>query len=293
MLVWGPASCSATKRSTEFILVGSTPGDDLIKSLLAIPPDTKTDFIRWNLALGPAGSGQNTFVLELIFGESKPNTLGFMGGGKKLEFKGKYQVAKTMDVETYLLKSESLPSEISMVKLNDNLFHLLTPQGKLMIGNGGWSYSLNRKHPIPLTGQTAFSNPFNQTKEPSFEVVFDGRTPCREIAAEHPEMHASSSCFKLKWRLILHRDSISHKPTTYTIRKVVDNEPRDVSGSWTILNGIKSNPDAVIYRLDSDKPDEPISFLAGDENVLFFLNKNNEPLIGNEDFSFTLNRRIQ
>lgn len=291
------SSCAARGDSPDLILVGSTPGDDLIKSLLAIPPETKIDFIKWNLALSPSNTGQETFVLGMVVGESQPNTLGFIGGGKPLTIKGTYRVSKEMGghrgAETVRLTSESLPSGISLAKLNDNLFHLLTPERKLMIGNGGWSYSLNRKYPVPLTGPSAFSNPFKPAGEPSFEVVFDGRTPCREIAAEHPEMNASPSCFKLKWRLILHRDSVNHLPTTFTIRKVVDNEPRDVTGTWTILKGIPSNPDAVIYLLDPDKPAESISFLAGDENVLFFLNRNHEPYIGNEDFSFTMNRRIQ
>lgn len=290
-------SCSATGASSEIILVGSTPGDDLIKSLLAIPPETKIDFIRWQLTFNPSSANRNSFFLKIVFGESKPNTLGFKDGGEVRTLEGIYLVAESKmidrNVETYHLNSDKLPAGITLLKLNDNLFHLLTPQNQLMNGNGGWSYSLNRKDPILLTGQTSISYPSILTKEPSLQVVFDGRTPCREIAAEHPEMNASTSCFKLKWKLILNRDSINHKPTTYIIRKVVDNEPRDVTGRWTIITGIASNPDAVIYRLDPDKPDESISFLAGDDNVLFFLNKENEPFIGNEDFSFTLNRRIQ
>jgi hypothetical protein len=33
---------------------------------------------------------------------------------------------------------------INFVKLDDNLVHLLDPEGKLMIGNAAWSYTLNR-----------------------------------------------------------------------------------------------------------------------------------------------------
>src|SRR5690606_23546157 len=101
----------------------------------------------------------------------------------------------------------------------------------LMVGNGGWSYSLNRESPVD-SGKILISSSVSEDK--SLQLVFDGRTPCQEIAAEHPEMNASPSCFKLKWRLILNRDSVTHLPATCIIRKVVDNEPRDISGKWTI-----------------------------------------------------------
>ncbi|HSR17878.1 MAG TPA: hypothetical protein VLM39_07270, partial [Ignavibacteriaceae bacterium] len=85
----------------------------------------------------------------------------------------------------------------------------------------------------------------------------------------------------------------NYLPTTYTIRKVVDNEPRDASGKWTIIKGTAKNPNVIIYKIEPEKPDESISFLVGDDNVLFFLNKKNELFVGNEDFSFTLNKKIQ
>ena len=46
-------SCEAkTKNLTSDInLVASTAGDEQIKSFLAIAPNTKVDFIRWNLTL--------------------------------------------------------------------------------------------------------------------------------------------------------------------------------------------------------------------------------------------------
>lgn len=185
-----------------------------------------------------------------------------------------------------------MPKEILMVKLNENLFHLLTPQYKLMIGNGGWSYTLNRKEPVSnksvdFPAMMISSSLDNETAR---QIIFDGRTPCQNFATEH-QINASQDCFKLKWRLILNRDSITYEPTTYTIRKVVDNMPRDISGKWKLIKGFGKNPEAIIYQLDPDDTEKPISLLAGDDNVLFFLNKNNELYTGNSDFSFTLNKR--
>lgn len=120
--------------------------------------------------------------------------------------------------------------------------------------------------------------------------IYDGRTPCQDYAAEH-QLNVTADCFKLKWRLILNRDAITHKPTTYTIRKVVDNIPQDVSGNWRIIKGIKENPNAIIYQLDPEYPQNSICLLAGDDHVLFFLDKKYRLHAGNGDFSYTLNRK--
>lgn len=284
----------ATNTTSPIIFVGSTPGDELIKSLLTIPTDKEVDFIRWNLILNETNSNQNTFSLKIAFGVSQPNTLGFKTE-EKLAFEGTYTIAPSKDKSLhgviYHLKSTALPGEIMMVKLNENIFHLLTPQHRLMIGNGGWSYTLNRKELIiDNAAAPALTISTTLLSDTSRQVVYEGRTPCQDYAAEH-QLKVTSSCFKLKWRLILNRDVITHQPTTYIIRKVVDNIPRDVSGNWRIIKGTKENPDVIIYQLDPEDPQNSICFLAGDKNVLFFLDKSFRLHAGNGDFSYTLNKR--
>lgn len=289
MCIFLTSSCSAGNIKPEIILIGSTPGDEPIKTMLTIPAETKVDFMRWNLIL----DDKNSFVLEIAYGESKPNTLDFKSDGKQT-IKGTYLIVKNQEEnrfkEIYQLNSDDLPEIISIVKINENLFHILTPQNQLMIGNGGWSYSLNRKVPID-SGKILISSPVSDDK--SLQLVFDGRTPCQEIATEHPEINASPSCFKLKWKLILNRDSVTYLPTTCTIRTIVDNQPRDVTGRWTIIKGTATNTEAIIYKIQADNLAEPILLFLGDENVLFFIDKYNNPFIGNEDFSFAMNKRVQ
>src|SRR5687768_13130560 len=184
-------ACSQTESANQpraaVVLVGSTAGDSSIKSLLTIPPDTKVEFIRWDLTLDNGENNENTFALNINFGESQPNTSGFKGGGQKLSFQGTYAVSKSADAglngEIYQLKSDKLPATISMVELNDNLFHLLTPQNRLMVGNDGWSYTLNRNQPLAntsfaLPSFTASSALLNDTAR---QVIFGGRTPCTEF----------------------------------------------------------------------------------------------------------------
>jgi hypothetical protein len=282
-----------TNSTTPIVFFGSTPGDDLTKSLLTIPANKEVDFIRWNLILNDSNPNQNTFTLTIAFGVSQPNTLGFKAEEKR-GFEGTYTIDQSKhDIlrgVIYHFKSSTLPSEIMMVKLNENILHLLTPQHRLMNGNGGWSYSLNRKDLIHADVIPALTSPTTLLKETSNLLIYEGRTPCQEIAAAY-NLKVSPSCFKLKWKLILNRDTVTHKPTTYTIRKVVDNAPRDVSGNWTIIRGIKENPDIVIYQLDPEDPENAISLLAGDNNVLFFLDKKYRLQAGNGDFSYTLNKR--
>jgi hypothetical protein len=84
---------------------------------------------------------------------------------------------------------------------------------------------------------------------------------------------------------------VNYSPTTCIIRKVVDNEPREISGKWSITKGLPDYPHVIIYTIDPDKPAASISFLVADDNVLFFLDKNNLPYTGNKDFSYTLNKK--
>lgn len=285
------SSCSANDEPSEIVLIASTPGDELIKSLLTIPSDTKVDFIRWNLTLKTKNANQYYFVLNIAFGETQPNTLGFKRGGEKRSFQGIYSVSesqnKNINREIYRLKSDKLPTGIIMVKLNDNIFHLLTPQNQLMIGNGGWSYTLNRKEPI----KSVVLPSSTLTKDTSLQVIFDGRTPCHQFAKDN-DLPVDPDCFKLKWKIILNKEAGTLLPTTYLL-KTTFNRETDMEGKWEIIRGIPSNPNAVIYQLYLDKQDKFFSLLVGDDNVLFFLNKDNVPYVGNGDFSFTLNKRIQ
>ena len=123
---------------------------------------------------------------------------------------------------------------------------------------------------------------------PSVLGVFEGRPPCSEIARQL-KIPVSAECTKLKWGLTLYQDPNSLTPTTYKLEGSLFREkPRE--GKWAIVKGTKSNPDAVVYQLDPDKPGDSFYLLKGDENVLFILDENRNLRVGNIDFSYTLNR---
>lgn len=283
------SSCSlASENNDKIVLLGCTPGDDLIKFQLGISNETIIDFIKWDLTLDSLN--QNNFVLKINYGESQPNTLGFKTGAKKKSYQGEFRISKENGNEIYQLNCAGFQNEITLIKLNANIFHFLTPQKQLMCGNGGWSYTLNNKtpdknnYPLPtLTNAIALLN------DTVLQVTYDGRTPCQDFAAEN-NLTVNQSCFKLKWKLILNKDPKTLQPTTYKLKRTNSRET-DIKGNWAIIKGAASNPNVIILQLDPDKPNQTVSLFVGDENVLFFLHKDKNLFVGNENFSFTLNKR--
>ncbi|GAB3428601.1 hypothetical protein [Niabella aquatica] len=125
-------------------------------------------------------------------------------------------------------------------------------------------------------------------KGPTVLGVFDGRTPCQGIARALNEK-TIPECIKIKWRLILYQDAVTHAPTTFSLEGFVyKNPPR--TGKWRIVKGTRTNPSATVYQLDTEKPDEAIYLYKGDDNVLFFLDKKKNFMVGDNNFSYTLNR---
>ena len=117
--------------------------------------------------------------------------------------------------------------------------------------------------------------------------VFEGRPPCQEIARQL-KVDVSRDCIKLKWRLFLFQDK-NGQPTTYLLfGSFYREESRE--GNWKISKGSKTDPGAIIYELDPDKPGKTFYLLKGDDNVIFILDENKTPRVGNKDFSYTLNR---
>lgn len=118
--------------------------------------------------------------------------------------------------------------------------------------------------------------------------VFDGRTPCQELAAQLDEK-VTTECIKIKWRLTLYKDSITGNPSTYELLGFVYKKDNPRLGKWHIRTGTKADPQALVYQLDQPGR-EPLFLQKGDDNVLFFLDQEKNLLVGNRDFSYTLNR---
>ena len=87
--------------------------------------------------------------------------------------------------------------------------------------------------------------------------------------------------------LTLYEDSVTHKPTVYETWGMGKWTGK---GKWNIIQGTATDPQAIVFQLEL-APDTFMYLLKGDENVLFFLDKKKDFLIGNADHSYTLNRQ--
>ncbi len=119
--------------------------------------------------------------------------------------------------------------------------------------------------------------------------VFDGRTPCQDLAKQLNE-NVTTECIKIKWRLILYKDSITDNSGTYNLQGFVYKKDNPRIGKWHIIKGTKVNPEALVYQLDQTGR-KPLFFQKGDDNILFFLDQQKNLMVGNRDFSYTLNRK--
>jgi hypothetical protein len=151
---------------------------------------------------------------------------------------------------------------------------------------------------LPLTysarGQTAAADnkvsesiTFSEMpKGPAVYGIFEGRSPCGISQQMGADM--AGGCDHLKWQLILFRDIITLKPTTFSLTTEMFGR-RPLKGRWTIIRGSRNDPKAVIFALGYG-PGQILYLFRGDENVLFILDEKREFLTGDKDFSYTLNR---
>lgn len=211
-------------QSPDFVVVGSTPGDSVFAVALDISADVKIDFMRWELILHARDIHSGEYHLSLHFGEGKPNTRDFMNDGFRKKYTGSYGIVDTtlhsLQGEVYSFRDDTGIELFSSIRLTDNLFHLLRTDGKLMVGNGGWSYSLHAKEPV-MNNHIRFkhSRAISLFQDTTQHSTFDGRTPCQEFIQGYA-LQTVPDCLKLKWRIIFRRDSTTTDAGSYSMHKV-------------------------------------------------------------------------
>jgi hypothetical protein len=293
--------------STLGVFVASSPCDAASRLLLKVPVTAGCELIKWHLTLrqDPSTLAPTTYVLTYTYGLPRQGTNGLAQGGTKVEREGRWSMvrgaATSPDAIVYRLDPDKPPESISFLKLDQNLIHLLDGDGKLVVGHAGWSFTLNRAGDYGRHTQQArpFPIPTVKTHSPiaslppvttdsSAGATFVGRSPCREVAAQLNKA-AGAGCVKVKWELTLYQDPNSLTPTTYRLKGTFYRE-RTGEGRWTIIRGTKTDPSAVVYQLDPDKPQGSLLLLRADDSILLFLDNERNHMVGNGDFSYTLNR---
>lgn len=261
------ASCAASSKETTY--QGSTPAGLTVRKFLGISLTDSIDFIRWVVVING-----NNYQLDCRYGVGKPNTNGFTNE-RQAAFKG----TLSKQGNYYLLQHAN--GTLNMLEVNLNVLHLLDENKQLLTGNGGFSYALNNKAPQKSSG---FNYTSKQTPLP-YEVAFQGRTPCREIS-EVMGLPIRAECIKKKWYVILFTDSATGKPSYYLQGGRQYRKETMDRGKWEVIQ----KGGRTMYKLTAEKYPKAIYLVRADDNILFFTDAEGNLLVGNEDFSYTLNR---
>ena len=260
-------SCANSKETNY---TASTPAAPIVKKFLGISLTDSIDFIRWKLSLNDL-----KYSLECNYGIGKPNTNGFYDGGKKIVLSGSVK----RDKNTYLLQNGN--QNLKLVELNGNLLHVLNEDNSLLIGNGGWSYAINNIAP-------AANDKVNLTAKQTIikdSIAFEGRTPCGVPGI----IPAGKECYKLKWLIVLYGNPANKQPATYKLLGTAYRVEGGRRGNWKIIAGKEGR---IIYQLSDESGKPFIHLLKLDEGVLIFTDAKGNLLVGDLDFSYTLNRRF-
>ncbi len=227
--------------------------------------------MRWKLSVN-----KDSYELTCKYGISKGGTPGFIDE-KVVHGAGK--LTKERHIYTLHRNNQTL----ELLEINENLLHLADHHSNMLVGNGGYSFVLNNDRPKATQSFTIAPSPNKQ----AYPLVFEGRTPCQGLS-HLLDPNKQDACLKMKWYVLLYADPITQKPTYYLEGGSGYRKETMDKGTWsiqTLSNG------RIIYQLKPDNKDHVISLLKGDDNILFFVRPDGSLLVGNEDFSYTLNRR--
>ena len=297
------AGCAKTPAGSSVfgVFEGITPCSQQTRPLPQIPEDTNCEQMIWKFILyqDSATGAPTTYQLDAAYGVPKQNTTGLARGGTSITMKGKWAIVKGTSADpnavVYQLNPEIPEMTVSFLKVDEDILHVLHPDLRLMVGNGGWSYTINRtdNRPAPQIVVPAeppsSSSPLVIPPMPegsSVLGVFEGRTPCNEIVFEFTGIHPYAGCMKVKWQLTLYQEQNTGAPATYLFRGT----SMIRTGTWTILHGTKNDPSAIVYQMRPDDSQQFMSFLSVDDNHLFLLDGELNLLVGNALFSYTLSR---
>lgn len=302
----GTQAISVGDPSVFGVFAGSSPCGAPIRQLLGIPPDAAADLMQWRLTLyqDAATRAPSRYELRYAYGSTAPGRPGIASNVRTEARQGQWTAGtgtrSNPDAVVY-----ELGGGLSLYAVDAGVLHVLNPDRSLMIGNGGWSFTLNRMPQPEATAGWMWLSPVTWVRwlvrpetsypigplasGPSVYGVFEGRSPCQAIAREL-QLPVDPDCAKVKWRVTLYQDPATRAPTTYKVEGSLYRSGAR-AGSWTVAQGSRAGAGNVVYQLAST-PAEPALLLAkGDDNVLFLLDRNLDPLIGRDDFSYTLNRR--
>ena len=148
----------------------------------------------------------------------------------------------------------------------------------LLAGGILWLQPRQQPDPDPITFPSWY--PLTNDAGDAAVADFENHIPC-----------LVDGCDRLKFGIVLYRDA-SGAPTTYLMSRVhvaVSDDRTVNTGTWSITNGTSLDPDATVYRLDSGAPDEFDTFWAIGDDILFILDDDGSPRLGDAAYGYSLN----
>ncbi len=251
------------EHGKEKAFVATTPPGNLVKQFLGIQTKDSIECIQWKLSL-------HDYVYLLVCNYKILDQNGKLKESKKLEFSERLY----LDSNTYSLRYKGRFLRIRQI--NEGILHMLNDDGNFLIGNGGWSYSMNSINSSP-------SNEISVKPKPTIikdSLIFVGRTPCGSLPQNNP-------CYKLKWKIVFYGDPAKNLPGRCIVYATPYRKEGGKRGTWKIVPGDNGK---IFYHL-LDESGRPYLYLQkADDNILLFTDASGKILIGDQDFSYTLNR---
>jgi hypothetical protein len=295
-------ACASLAHAEGGVFIGSTPCGPQVVRFLGVPPQSKCEVVRWELSLAVDAKNEapGPAIAQIEFGvDGQPLTK----LKRELTWVAANGTAERKDARVVELQRGK--ASLKLWRVSDETLHFLDAKNQLLVGNGGYSYALSfAVTPKPDSTAAAAAPDLAYKLLPlasgaNVYGVFEGRTPC-EIA-KIVNIKTPAGCFKLKWRLTLFQDPKTKAPASYRLEgSLFPQGPRE--GALTPLSGTPFDAAAQVVRLElpeaeragyvRGKSAEPIHLMRGDENVLFFLDNGGKLGLGNRDFNYVLNRRL-
>jgi hypothetical protein len=260
------ASYMMTTPKADISFTASTPAGKTVRTFLGIDTRDSIEFIRWRLKIVE----NSAFELSCSYGMTKPNTNGFA-------VENKLAMTGTVHMHNGILTLNHNNQKLDLLMLDENILHLLYADGQLMVGNGGWSYTLNSMTPHPLSGISLTPKAINFADS----IVLDGRTPCTGME-ELMENNTRQECYKKKWRITLYKTGTDTRGGTYKIGTV-----NARTGKWFTKTHESGRP---VYSLDLNNGNT-LDLYCADENIVYLMDAKKGLMVGDHDFSYSLNRK--
>src|SRR5205809_141153 len=143
--------------------------------------------------------------------------------------------------------------------------------------------ALRSTSPSSPEGGRAAGRPSVTRDDPSTPISLSCREIANEVGASVPDQ-----CFKIKWDITLFQDEVTGAPTTYRIDGTLYRQSPRV-GKWKIVSASTQPANAIIYELEAASGHGSIRLLKADDNIMFFIGQDGRLMVGNADFSYTLN----